>query len=146
MRKCYLSTHSFSPLCFTFFPIFSFRYLGLLLVQLISHVWLFCDPIDCRPPDSSVHGISRQEYWSGLPFPSPGDLPDPGMEPASPALTGRFFTTKPPGTPWSNLAECNLLLLCKKSLFWADLGQILNWVEFPIKLFSSLFTKNSVFS
>ena len=45
-------------------------------------------------------GFSRQEYWSGLPFPSPGDLLDPGIEPTSPvspALTGRFFTTEPPG-------------------------------------------------
>ena len=41
-------------------------------------------------------GFPRQEYWSGLPFPPPGDLPDPGIEPASigpPALVGRFFTT-----------------------------------------------------
>ena len=41
--------------------------------------------------------FSRHEYWSGLPFPSPGDLPDPGIEPASPALAGGFFTTEPPG-------------------------------------------------
>ena len=45
-----------------------------------------CDPMDCRPPGSSVHGFSRQEYWSGLPFPSPGDLPDPETEPRSPSL------------------------------------------------------------
>ena len=45
-----------------------------------------CDPMDCSPPGSSVHGLSRQEYWSGLPFPSPGDLPDPGIKPGSPAL------------------------------------------------------------
>ena len=38
-------------------------------------------------------GFSRQEYWSGVPFPPPGDLPDPETEPASPALAGRFFTT-----------------------------------------------------
>ena len=38
----------------------------------------------------------RQEYWNGLPFPTPGGLPDPGMEPMSPALAGRFFTTEPP--------------------------------------------------
>ena len=44
-------------------------------------------------------GFSRQEYWSGLPFPSPGDLPDPGIELESPALAGRFFTTEPPGSP-----------------------------------------------
>ena len=37
-------------------------------------------------------GFPRQEYWSGLTFPFPGDLPDPGMEPVSPALAGRFFT------------------------------------------------------
>ena len=46
--------------------------------------------------------FSRQEYWSRLPFPTPGDLPDPGIEPASPvspALAGRFFTTAPPGKP-----------------------------------------------
>ena len=45
---------------------------------------------------------SRQEYWSGLPFPPPGDLPDPGIEPvapASPALAGRFFITEPPDKP-----------------------------------------------
>ena len=38
-------------------------------------------------------GLSRQEYWSGLPFLSPGDLPDPGIKPVSPALAGAFFTT-----------------------------------------------------
>ena len=41
----------------------------------------------------------RQEYWSGLPFPSTGDLPDPGIEPASPALAGGFFTTESLGKP-----------------------------------------------
>ena len=43
-------------------------------------------------------GFPRQESWSGLPFP-PGDFPDPGIEPASPALVGGFFTTVPPGKP-----------------------------------------------
>ena len=42
-------------------------------------------------------GFSRQEYWSGLPFSSPGDLPDPGLEPASSVLASEFFTTEPPG-------------------------------------------------
>ena len=59
-------------------------------------------------PDSlQSHGLSmefsRQEYWSGLPFPSPGDLPDLGIKPvflASPALAGGFFTTVPPGKPY----------------------------------------------
>ena len=41
--------------------------------------------------------FSRQEYWSGLPFPSPGDLPDPGIEPGSPALESDALTSEPPG-------------------------------------------------
>jgi len=45
-----------------------------------------CVPVDCSLPGSSVHGILQEEYWRGLPFPSPGDLPDPGIEPESPAL------------------------------------------------------------
>ena len=52
----------------------------------------------CQAPLSME--FSSQEYWRGLPFPDPGDLPDPGMELASlapPALAGRFFTTAPPG-------------------------------------------------
>ena len=44
-------------------------------------------------------GFSRQEYWSGLPFPTPGDLSDPGIKSASPALAGGFLTAEPPGTP-----------------------------------------------
>ena len=44
-------------------------------------------------------GFSRQEYWSGLPFPSPGDLPNPGIEPRSPALQADALTSEPPGKP-----------------------------------------------
>ena len=46
--------------------------------------------------------FSRQEYWGGLPFCSPGDLPHPGIEPASPTLLGAFFTIEPPGKPHLN--------------------------------------------
>ena len=57
----------------------------------------FCDAMDCSPPGSSVHGILQAGiYWSGLPCPPPGDLPDPGITPSvltSPALAGGFFTT-----------------------------------------------------
>ena len=52
-----------------------------------------CYPMDCKPPGSSVHRIFRQEYWSGLPFPPPGDLPNTGIEPESLVSTGRLFTT-----------------------------------------------------
>ena len=57
------------------------------------------DPMDCSPQAPLSMRFSRLEYWSGLPFPSPGDLPDPGMEPASLALAGRFLTTELPGKP-----------------------------------------------
>ena len=49
-------------------------------------------------------GFPRQEYWSGLPFPSLGDLPHSGIEPESPVLAGGFFTTEPPGKPLNSLA------------------------------------------
>ena len=52
----------------------------------------------CQAPLSME--FSRQEYWSGLPFPSPGNLPDPGIDPVSPALAGTFFTTASPGKPY----------------------------------------------
>ena len=51
--------------------------------------------VACQAPLSV--GFPRQEYWSELPFPSPGDLPNPGIEPASPALAGGFSTTEPTG-------------------------------------------------
>ena len=63
----------------------------------VSRVETLCDFMDCNPPGSSVHGIFRQEYWSGLPFPSPGDLPDPGIEPRSPALEVDSLLSEPPG-------------------------------------------------
>ena len=49
--------------------------------------------------DRRRRGFIRQEYWSGLPFPSPGDLPDPGIEPGSPALQVDALTSEPPGKP-----------------------------------------------
>ena len=64
--------------------------------SLQSCLTLF-DPVDCSPLSM---GFYRQEYWSGLPFPSPGHLPDPGVElrsPVCPALAGGFFTTESPG-------------------------------------------------
>ena len=67
---------------------------------MLSHVGLFVTPwtIACQAPLSM--GFPRQEYWSGLPSPPPGYLPDPEMEPSSlapPALTGGFFTTRATG-------------------------------------------------
>ena len=59
-------------------------------------------PMDCSPQAPLSMGLSRQEYWSGLPCPPPGDLPKPGTEPmslTSPALAGRFLLLMPPGKP-----------------------------------------------
>ena len=61
-----------------------------------------CDPMDCSTPGSSVHGISQQEYWSGLLCRPPGDLPDPGIRPtsiASSAWAGGFFSFESAGKP-----------------------------------------------
>ena len=64
-----------------------------------SRVRLFATPWTVAYQAPPSMGFSRQEYWSGLPFPSPGDLPDPGIEPGSPALEADALTSEPPGKP-----------------------------------------------
>ena len=67
---------------------------------MLSHIQLFVAPWTIAQQVPLPVEFSRQEYWSGLPFPTPQDLPDPGIEPVtlvSPALAGRFFTTS---TTW----------------------------------------------
>ena len=65
--------------------------------KLLSHIRLFATPWTVAPQAPPSMGFSRQEYWSGLPFPSPGDLPDPGIKPRSPALQADTLTSEPPG-------------------------------------------------
>ena len=65
-------------------------------VKSLSHVQLFATPRTVAYQASPSMGFSRQEYWSGLPFPSPGDLPNPGIEPGSPALEADALTSEPP--------------------------------------------------
>ena len=67
-----------------------------LVVQLCLSL---SDLMDCSPPGSSVHGILQARILEWLPFPSPGDLPDPGIEPRSPALQADALTSEPPGKP-----------------------------------------------
>ena len=55
-----------------------------------------CDPMDCSPPDS-VHGILQARNWGGFPFPPPGDLPHPGIDPRFPALQADSLPSEPPG-------------------------------------------------
>ena len=71
------------------------RHIHVLLVKwkLLSRVWLFVTPWTIQPME-----FSRQEYWSGLPFPSPGDIPNPGIEPKSPALQADSLPAEPQGT------------------------------------------------
>ena len=69
-------------------------------VKLLSPVPLFATLWTIDHQASPSMGFSRQEYWSGLPFPSPGDLSDPGMEPRSPALPADALTSEPPGKPY----------------------------------------------
>ena len=95
-------------------------------VKLLSRVWLFVTPwaVAYQAPLSTE--FSRQEYWSGLPFPSPGDLPDPGIEPRSPALQADALPSEPPGECiqykvhskyGSNMCFLHYLSLHKKELY-----------------------------
>ena len=75
-----------------------------------------CDPVDCSPPAPLFMGFSRQEYRNGLSFPTPEDLPDPGIETSSlesPALAGGWFTTaaprKAPKVVCENTDICKML-------------------------------------
>ena len=70
-----------------------------------------CNPMDCSLSGSSVHGIFQQECWSGLPFPSPGDLPDPGIEPGSPALQADALPSEPPGKPQKRILILLVILI-----------------------------------
>ena len=68
-------------------------------VKSLSPVRLFTTPWTVAHQAPPSMGFSRQEYWSGLPFPSPEDLPNPGIEPRSPALQADTLTSEPPGKP-----------------------------------------------
>ena len=68
-------------------------------VKLLSHVRLFATPWTVAHQAPPSMRFSRQEYWSGLPFPSPGDLPNLGTEPSSPALLVDSLPSEPPGKP-----------------------------------------------
>ena len=90
-----------------------------------SHIQLFATQwtVTCQAPLSI--GFSRQEYWGGLPFPPPGDLPDPGITPVSPALAGRFLITKPPRKPYYRVHSSKTTVSknlmsgsAQKTLFW----------------------------
>ena len=111
-------THKFVDKIYMYiYPlVYLFSFLLLCCFQWLSHFQLFVTPrtVACQALVSI--GFHRQELWSGLPFPPPGVLPDPGIELESPALAGRFFTTEPPGKPACFLCCCSVpkscLILC----------------------------------
>ena len=94
---------------------------GFVPAKSLQSCLTLCNPMNCSPPSSTVHEDSQQEYWSGLPCPPPGDLPDPGIEPASlmsPALAGSL-SVAPPGKPlrcllWSKWWQVICLLFLVK--------------------------------
>ena len=71
----------------------------MVKVKSLNRVRLFATPWTAAHQAPLSIGLSRQEYWSGLPFPSPGDLPNPGIESGSPALQADALSSKPPGKP-----------------------------------------------
>ena len=80
--------------------------------QLHSCGRLFATPrtVTCQAPLSM--GVSRREYWSGLPFPSPGNLPTPGIQPGSPSLQADSLSSEPPGKPELLTGICQISLPC----------------------------------
>ena len=83
----------------TYFSDFTFNIIKYM--KVLSPVQLFATPWTVAYQAPPSMGFSRQEYWSGLPFPSPGDLPDAGIEPGSPALQADALTSEPPGKPYN---------------------------------------------
>ena len=80
-------------------PLFLGSAFLLQLVKSLSHVQLSATPWTVARQALLSMGFSRREYWSGLPFPSPGDLPDPGVKPRSPTLQADSLPSEPPGKP-----------------------------------------------
>ena len=95
-------TYFIYVLCCNYCMVFSctsiawFSVLNWIYVCVLSHVQLFAPPWTVGHQAPLSIEFSRQEYWSGLLFPTPGDLSHPGIKPMCPALAGRFFTTVPP--------------------------------------------------
>ena len=105
-------------------PVASWKVSGSVLIgpACISCMWAV-NPTECRPPGSSVHGISQARILEWVAISSPGDLPNPGIKPASPvspALSGRFFTTEPQvPTPTKHCSQENRMRVCGQA--WVTL-------------------------
>ena len=79
-------------------------------MKLLSRVQLFATPWTVAYQAPPLMGVSRPQYWSRLPFPFPGDLPESKIEPTCLALAGGFFTTEPPGKPLQYMLPSSLFI------------------------------------
>ena len=79
-------------------------------IKSLHHVKLFAIPWTVAYQAPPSMGFTRQEYWSRLPFPSPGDLPEPGIKPGSPALQADALPSEPPGKPKPKERQCQRML------------------------------------
>ena len=120
----------------------TFNLLGKVKAKSLSRGWLFVTPWTVAYQAPLSMGFSRQEYWSGLPFPSPGDLPDPGIESGFPALEADSLTSEPPGKPnllvtkgkyifiyicAINIYVCVCVCVCMKIYLYLWINQRLQW-------------------
>ena len=115
---------------------------GKLRVKSLSRVQLFATPWTVAYLAPPSMGFSRQEYWSGLPFPSPGDLPNPGIKPGSLALQADTLLSEPPGKPTNT--SCIFSILFLRS--WVILANIIlnsfsgrSAISTPVSCFSCSF-------
>ena len=94
----------------------------------------FATPMDCSLLVASLSmGFSRQEYCSGLPFPSPGDLPDPGIKPRSPALAGGFIPAEPPRKSRREERALQMASEGAECDYWAQEGYRNNHTASPVR-------------
>ena len=91
---------------------------AFVIVKSLSRVRLFATPWTVAYQASPSMGFSRQECWSGLPFPSPGDLPDPGIKRGSPALQADALTSAPPGIGIPHFPVLHFVALCRYCIFF----------------------------
>ena len=116
----------------------------VVIVSVAQLCSALCDPMDCSPPGSSVHGILQARILEWVAFPSPGDLPDPGIKPRSPALQAESLPSEPPGKPiyvythistwkwkWKVLSRFRLCDPMDYSVHGIFQARILEWVAFP---------------
>ena len=114
------------------------------MLSCFSRVWLFATPWTVAQQAPLSMEFSRQEYWSGLPFPSPVNLLDPGIKPASLALAGVFFTAEPAGEQYTSLKKrikrrTTILLISKMWQNWPKIH-----IDKAIFLLHMLWSKYSI--